>query len=139
MPGVLRGRGVALVLSQAYTGPCAGFGGGEERGQKWAVTQAGHEGNVTGWQPWSLRGVNRFCLHFEVKAIGMLRDLTSIMRERGSLSGSAVKNPLAVQEAWVRSLGWDDPLEEGMEMHSSILAWSIPWTEEPGGLQYIGS
>ena len=54
-----------------------------------------------GGSPGAYGGVNRFCLHFEVKAIGMLRDLTSIMRERGSLSGSVVKNPLAVQEAWV--------------------------------------
>ena len=39
-----------------------------------------------------------------------------------------------VQEMWVRSLGWEDPLEEEMETHSSILAWKIPWTEEPGEL-----
>ena len=38
------------------------------------------------------------------------------------------------QEMWVRSLGWEDPLEEEMAMHSSILAWKIPWTEEPDGL-----
>ena len=43
-----------------------------------------------------------------------------------------VKNPPAMQETWVRSLGWEDPLEEGMATHSSILAWRIPWTEEPG-------
>ena len=42
-----------------------------------------------------------------------------------------VKNLLAVQEAGVRSLGWEDPLEEEMAGHSSILAWGIPWTEEP--------
>ena len=40
---------------------------------------------------------------------------------------------------WVRSLGQEDPLEEGMATHSSILAWRIPWAEEPGGLQSIGS
>ena len=40
---------------------------------------------------------------------------------------------------WVRSLGWEDPLEKGMTTHSSILAWRIPWTEEPGGLQSVGS
>ena len=43
-----------------------------------------------------------------------------------------VKNPLAMQETWVQSLGWEDPLEEGMTTHSSILAWRNPWTEEPG-------
>ena len=44
------------------------------------------------------------------------------------------KNPPAMQETWVQSLGREDPLEEGMATHSSILAWNIPWTEEPGGL-----
>jgi len=44
-----------------------------------------------------------------------------------------------MQETWVRSLGWEDPLEEGMTTHCSILAWRIPWTEEPGGLQSMGS
>ena len=50
-----------------------------------------------------------------------------------------VKSPPAMQENWVQSLGWDDPLEKGMATSSSILAWSIPWTEEPGELQYMGS
>ena len=53
-----------------------------------------------------------------------------------------VKNLPAMQEMQetpVRSLGQEDPLEEGMATHSSILAWRIPWTEEPGGLRYMGS
>ena len=50
-----------------------------------------------------------------------------------------LKSPPAVQETWVRSLGQDDPLEKGMVAHSSVLAWRIPWTEEPGGLQSTGS
>ena len=50
-----------------------------------------------------------------------------------------VKNPPAVWKTWVRSLGWEDPLEEGMATHSDILAWRIPWTEEPGGLQSMES
>ena len=49
-----------------------------------------------------------------------------------------VKNPPAMQETRVRSLGPEDPLEKGMVTHSSILAWEIPWTEEPGGLQSMG-
>jgi len=49
-----------------------------------------------------------------------------------------VKNLPAMLETWVRSLGWEDPLEEGMAIHSSILAWRIPRTEEPGGLQSVG-
>ena len=50
-----------------------------------------------------------------------------------------VKNLPAMWETRVRSLGWEDPLEEGMATHSSILAWRIPWTEEPGGLQSMVS
>ena len=59
----------------------------------------------------------------------------------GFLGGSAVKNLPAMQELQetrVRSLGWADPLEEGMATHSSILAWSMPWIEEPGGLSPWG-
>ena len=54
------------------------------------------------------------------------------------LVAQTVKNLPATQETWVRSLGWEDPPEEGMATHSSILAWRIPWTEEPGGLQSMG-
>ena len=50
-----------------------------------------------------------------------------------------VKNLPAMQETWVESLGWEDPLGEGMATHSSILAWRMPWIEEPGGLQAMGS
>ena len=49
-----------------------------------------------------------------------------------------VKNLPATQETWVRSLGWEDALEEGMAIHSGILVWEIPWTEEPGRLQFMG-
>ena len=49
------------------------------------------------------------------------------------------KNPLAMQETWVQSLGWEDPLEEDMAIHSSNLAWKILWTEELGGLQSMRS
>ena len=50
-----------------------------------------------------------------------------------------VKSPPAMQETWIRSLGWEDPLEKEMATHSNILAWKIPWTEEPGRLQSMGS
>ena len=49
-----------------------------------------------------------------------------------------VKNLPAMQETWVQPLGWEDPLEKGMSKHSSILAWKIPWIEEPDGLQSMG-
>ena len=51
----------------------------------------------------------------------------------------AVKYLPAMQETWVRSLGWEDPLEKEIATHSSTLAWKLPWTEEPGRLQTIGS
>jgi len=56
-----------------------------------------------------------------------------------SLVAQMVKNLLSVQETWLHSMGREDPLEEGMATHSSILAWRTPWTEEPGGLQSMGS
>ena len=56
-----------------------------------------------------------------------------------SLVAQLVKNLPAVQETWVRSLGWENLLEKGMATYSSVLALRIPWTEEPGGLQSTGS
>ena len=50
-----------------------------------------------------------------------------------------IKNPPVMQEIWVQSMGWEDFMEEGMATQSSILAWRIPWTEESGRLQSIGS
>ena len=55
-----------------------------------------------------------------------------------SLVAQTVKNLPAMQETWIRSPSWEDPLEKGMATHSSILAWRIPRTEEPGGLQSMG-
>ena len=55
-----------------------------------------------------------------------------------SLMAQTVKNLPAMQKTWVQSLGLEDPLEKGMATHSKILAWEIPWTEEPGGLQSMG-
>ena len=61
-------------------------------------------------------------------------------RTKGApLAAQMVKNQPVMQETWVRSLGWEDPLEEDMATHSSILAWKIPWMEEPGRLQSMGS
>ena len=54
------------------------------------------------------------------------------------LMAQTVKNPPAMPETWVRSLGGEDPLEDGMATHSNILAWRIPRTEEPGGSQRVG-
>ena len=58
---------------------------------------------------------------------------------KASLVAQRVKRLPAMQETWVQSLGWEDPLEKEMETHSSTLAWKIPGTGEPGRLQYMGS
>ena len=58
---------------------------------------------------------------------------------KASLVAQAVKNLSAMQETWVQSWVWEDPLEKGMATHSNFLAWRIPWTEEPGELQSMGS
>ena len=68
------------------------------------------------------------CLHFCV----------SITYYRASLVAQTVKNPPAMWDTWVPPLGWEDPLEEGMATHSSILAWRISISEDPGGLQSMG-
>ena len=61
-------------------------------------------------------------------------------RSQASPVAQTVENPRAMWETWVQSLGWENPLEEGMATHSSILAWRIiPRTEEPGRLQSMGS
>ena len=57
---------------------------------------------------------------------------------QASLVIQIVKNSPAMHETRVRSLGWENPLKKGMATHSSILAWRIPWTKEPGGLQITG-
>ena len=67
-------------------------------------------------------------IHFEFAA-------PETLLPKGFPGGSEVKCLPAVREARVRSLGWEDPLEDGMATHCSILAWSIPWTVEPGELQ----
>ena len=59
--------------------------------------------------------------------------------KRASLLAQSVKNLPAMQETWVRFQGWEDPLEKEISTHSSILAWKILWSEEPGGLQCMGS
>ena len=65
--------------------------------------------------------------------------LNTSLAKRASLVAQMLKNLSAMQETWVRSLGWEDPLEKGMTTHSSILARRIPWIEEPGRLQSMGS
>ena len=80
-------------------------------------------------------------VHGVAESRTLLSDLAAAAasESRGFPCGSVVKNPPAVQEIQVQSLGGEDPLEEGVAAHTSILAWRISWTEEPGGLWSIGS
>ena len=59
-----------------------------------------------------------------------------VLLSRAFLVAQMVKNLPVMQETWVQSLGWEDPLEKGIATHCSILAWRIPWTVEPGGPQF---
>ena len=81
-------------------------------------------------------------LHEVAKSITSHREVLDNLLplgDRASQVAWMVNNLLVMQETRVRSLGWEDPLEKGMATHSSILAWRIPRTEEPGGLQSMGS
>ena len=80
-----------------------------------------------------VKAVCNVCLTGHKQAI-----LVSLNFKLGFPGRSVVKNLSAVQETWVQCLGQEDPLEKGMATHSSILAWKIPWTEEPGRLQSLG-
>ena len=71
--------------------------------------------------------------------MGLILDQGTMITYECFPSGSAVMNPPAIQETWVPSLGGEDPLEKEMVTHSSIIACEIPWTEEPGRLQSMGS
>ena len=85
-----------------------------------------------------LSNLSRILLAAESSKVEVLLFLCSKGREsrfRASLMAQTMKNSPTMWETWVRSLSWEDPLEEGMATLSSILAWKVPWTEEPGGLQ----
>ena len=73
--------------------------------------------------------------------MGSIKDRNGmgLTKAEASLVAQRLKHLPAMQETWVQSLGWEDPLEKEMATHSSILAWKIPWLEEPGGLQSTGS
>ena len=73
-------------------------------------------------------------LHFILVKKGIMPNAHQSPNRAALLVAQLVKNLPAMQESWVQSLGWEDPLEEGMATHSSILAWEIAWSEEPGGL-----
>ena len=71
--------------------------------------------------------------------LSQISGLSSFFKRLSSLIAQSIKNMPAMQDTRVQFLGREDPLEKEMATHSSILAWRIPWTEEPGGLQSMGS
>ena len=78
-------------------------------------------------------------LHAHLALLRLLEELTLLLLYQASLVAQRLKCLPAMQETWVRSLGWEDPLEKEVATHSSILAWRIPWTRESGGLQSMES
>ena len=121
-----------------------------DRGMGGAQPHAPHtlcavsERGAWGWVERSLGGLSRGlagCLRATWEP-GSYRDKAFLICLPGKRAhhpgGSAVKNPPTMQETWVQSWSQEDPLEEGMATHSSILAWRIPWTEEYGGQQSMG-
>ena len=88
------------------------------------------------WPRWTQEAFSNWGYKPVNKHTWFVRSLAAL---RASLVAQVVKHLPAMGETWVWSLGWEDPLEQGMATHSSILAWRIPWTEEPGGLQFMGS
>ena len=102
----------------------------EVREVKQYIRQPG-SGRTGSWN--SAVWLQSVCAHdCNIKQINIIHNLSHL------LLAQMVKNLLAMQETWVRSLGWKDPLEKEMATHSSILAWRIPWTEEPDRLQSMG-
>ena len=99
-------------------------------GKAYLVAQLVNNGTCNSEDPGSIPGLGRSA----GEGIGY-----PLQYSWASLVAQMVRNLPAMQETWVWSMGWEDPLEEDMATHSSILAWWIPWTEEPGGLQSMGS
>ena len=97
-------------------------------------TRKGIRKTNTCWQP-CFYGWSRAFLLLILKSDRHIKEVYNL----ASLMAQMVKRLSAVQETWVWSLGWENPLEKEMATHSSTLAWKIPWTEEPGRLQSVGS
>ena len=105
----------------------------------WSYLQVLHSMSTFYW-------VHIFCpilliLSFAAGGLGQrwFAGVVGVGHSWASLVAQRVKNPPEIHETWVRSLGQEDPLEEGMATHSSTLAWRTPWTEEPSRLQSVGS
>ena len=93
--------------------------------------------SLAGYSPCGLKESDTTEVTYHMHARDILCLL--IWQETASVLAQSVKSPPAMQETHVRVLGWEDPLEKEMATHFSILAWKIPWTDKPGGLQTMGS
>ena len=85
-----------------------------------------------GYSPWGRKELD------VTERLSTAQRVKEILQYKGELDPFSKTDMHSMQETWVQSLGWEKSLEEGMATHSSILAWRIPWTEEPGGLQSMG-
>ena len=106
--------------------------------------RATHSSILTWRTPWTVRSVYYTPLYSpwdseESDSIEWFSLSLFIRIFRASLVAQTVKNLPATKETWIQSLDWEDPLEKETAVHSNILAWRIPWTEEPGGLQSMRS
>ena len=114
-------------------GVCTGGLGGREAGREPEV------GLLVYLNPFLCDAKSSQCFRESNILLRTKQNLIQTHEDRGFPVVHTVKNLPAVQETGVPSLGWEDPLEKGMAIHSSILAWDIPWTEKPGRLQFVGA
>ena len=148
---LLAGQAGIIVEAANWWRPSASWSGGEgwmgdwwtwEEMVSWATDQREPLLLTSGWWGRELisRGKNGKMLMVAEHGL-VLKNIYLYLFgcTRASQVALVVKNLPAMQETWVWTLGWEDPLQEGMATHSSTLAWRIPWTEEPGRLQSMGS
>ena len=105
----------------------------------WKISQVEESGGLPSTVHGAAKSWTRLSMHMplgEVKGVGRGQQRKDLQYSKRV---DTVKNLPVMQETRVQSLGWEDPLEKGMAIHSSILAWRIPWREKPGRLQFMGS
>ena len=131
-----------ILLCRAQAPHCGGFSCCRARvlGTRASVVAACRLSCPAAWGIFKDQGLNPYPLHWQSDSSPLDHHgspLTNILSIHlfSYLRKFAVPN---MQESWVQSLDWDDPLEKGMATHFSVLAWRIPWTEEPGGLPSMG-
>ena len=114
-------RCIAVINIILYNSAILQWGFPDSSVGKESTCNAGHPSSIPGWGRSPREGIGY-----------------PLQYSWASLVAQLVKNPPAMQETWVWSLGWEDPLEQGRVTHSGILPWRIPWTAEPTGSQRVG-